>query len=465
MSLFGYFSLGLQSMNAAQVGLQVAGDNISNVFTPGYARRRAQLSPGFPVQVPGGYLDQGVVVARLQRMEDMFTQASLQREQGRHAGSEERLRGLRQVESLFGSLDQGGTIAAALAGFSTALTEVAAQPENLALRRSAVSAAEGLARSIRGTYDRLRAQRGLEDQNVQSLVSETNSLAEELARLNREIAAAESSGDVSAPLRDQRTLIVEELVRLTGGTAIPGANGRIHFSLPGGPTLVTGDDALPLGTSIAVDGTTRILSGADGRDITDRLREGKLGAILYVRDETLAQKMTGLDTLATEVINRANALTTGAFDLSGAAGGVLFQPDPPGGAGVAGAIAVDTALDQDPALLALSGTGAPGEGDIALLLAAIPADSLPGLGGRSPQQFLADMQTDLGDDIVQVDVDEEVSRALVESFTAQRDAVSSVSLDEEAVALIESQRAYEAAARFIQVLNSMTEVAVNLGGR
>ena len=44
MSLFGYFSLGLQSLNAAQLGLQVAGDNISNAFTPGYARRRADLA-------------------------------------------------------------------------------------------------------------------------------------------------------------------------------------------------------------------------------------------------------------------------------------------------------------------------------------------------------------------------------------------------------------------------------------
>jgi len=465
MSLFGYFSLGLQSLNAAQVGLQVAGDNISNVFTPGYARRRVELSPGYPVQVPGGYLDQGVVVARLNRMEDMFTQASLQRELGHQAGSEERLRGLRQVESLFGSLGQGGTIAATLAGFSAALTEVGAQPENLALRRGAISAASSLSQAIRSTHDRLSGQRGLEDQNVQAVVNETNSLAQELAGLNREIAAAESSGDVAAPLRDQRTLIVEELVRLTGGTATPGANGRVHFSFSGGPTLVTGDDALPIETSQAADGTTRIISGADGRDITDRTREGKLGALLYVRDETLAQELAGLDTFAGELIGRANSLTSGAFDLAGLAGGPLFQPDPPVGPGVAGSIAVDAALAQDPARLALSSTGAPGESDVAGLLAAIPTESLSGLGNLSPQQFLSDLQSVLGDEIVRVDVDEGVSRALVESLTAQRDAVSRVSLDEEAVALIENQRAYEAAARFIQVLNSVTEVAVNLGGR
>jgi len=462
MSLFGYFSLGLQSLNAAQVGLQVAGDNISNAFTPGYARRRVELTPGYPVQVAGGLLDQGVVVARLNRMEDMFTRAALQRELGNQAGGEERLRGLHQIEGIFGSLDQSGTIATSLASFSAAMSEAGAQPESLTLRRGAISAAEGLAQSIRGTYERLNAQRSLEDQAARGIVDETNSLAEELASLNREIATAEAAGGVAAPLRDQRTLIVEELTRLTGGSAISGAGGRIHFALSGGPTLVTGDDALPLDTLQAADGTTRILSGADGRDVTDRLREGRLGAVLHIRDDTIAQKLDDLNTLAVEIVSDVNAKTAAGFDLNGAPGSRLFQPIPPIGPHVAARIGIDPTVAQDPALLAISSTGAPGEGDIALQIAATPTDSLAGLGSLSPQEFLAQMQSRLGDEIVQTDVDEGVSRSLVEILVAQRDAVSAVSLDEEAVALIENQRAYEAAARFIQVLNSITEVAVNL---
>jgi len=118
MSLFGYYYLGLQSMSAARYGLQVAGDNIANVNTPGYARRRFDLTPGYPVNVPGGLLDQGVDVAGLRRMEDMFLQASLEREMGRQAGSEEMLRGLEQIESLFGPLDSSGSISTALSEYT-----------------------------------------------------------------------------------------------------------------------------------------------------------------------------------------------------------------------------------------------------------------------------------------------------------------------------------------------------------
>jgi len=465
MNLFGYFSIGLQSMNAAQLGLRVAGDNIANAFTPGYARRRVDLTSGYQVNVPGGLLGQGVQVEGLRRMEDRFLQASLQREQGRQAGGEERLRGLRQVESFFGNLEQGGSIASTLAGFSASFDELAGQADNLALRRGAISSAESAARAIRDTYGRLETQRGLENQAAESVVARVNSLAGELAGLNRQIAIEESAGGVAAPLRDQRIVVIDELVQLTGGSAVTDDNGRVQFSFRGGPTLVTGDDALPLKTRRAADGTLRILSGADGRDITDRLREGRLGGVLYLRDETIAGRLADLDLLATDLIGRANALTTGAFDLQGNAGGALFQPDPPAGPGVARNIAVDTALQQDPTLLAVSTSGAPGDGDVALQLAGLSDAPAAGLGGRSAAGFVGDLLSGLGDEIARTDVGEGVARSLVDNLSAQIDSVSGVSLDEEAVSLIEYQRSYEAAARFIQVLNSFTEIAVNLVGR
>jgi len=50
-----------------------------------------------------------------------------------------------------------------------------------------------------------------------------------------------------------------------------------------------------------------------------------------------------------------------------------------------------------------------------------------------------------------------------QQIAARRDAISGVSLDEEAVELIRYQRAYEAAARFMQVLNEVTEVTLSIG--
>jgi flagellar hook-associated protein 1 FlgK len=43
-----------------------------------------------------------------------------------------------------------------------------------------------------------------------------------------------------------------------------------------------------------------------------------------------------------------------------------------------------------------------------------------------------------------------------------RDDISKVNLDEEAIALLEFQRAYEAAARMVMTLDQMTEVALGM---
>jgi flagellar hook-associated protein 1 FlgK len=44
-----------------------------------------------------------------------------------------------------------------------------------------------------------------------------------------------------------------------------------------------------------------------------------------------------------------------------------------------------------------------------------------------------------------------------------REQISGVSLDEEAIRLVEYQRAYQASARMVTVLSELTEMAVNLG--
>jgi flagellar hook-associated protein 1 FlgK len=459
-ALFGYYDLGLRALNAARAGLQVAGDNIANAATPGYARRRLELVSGHPVRVTGGMLDSGVEIARIRRFEDRFLQAALEREQGTLDHSREQLRGLQEIESAFGTLGGEG-VSSAYSGFAAAFSGLAAQPENVALRRTAISAADTLARQLRDAYGRLEAQRRSEDAAVDQEVTEINRLAAQLAELNVEIAREEAGGTTAAPLRDARQTVIEALVARTGGSVATAEGGRVVFSLPGGTTLVTAERARPLAAARDASGLLR-LSGADGTDITDRLRGGKLGALLELRDDRLPARLGELDELAADLIERANALTTAASDLDGDPGQALFVPDPPPATGAARTIAVSAALLADPRLLAISADGAPGDGSVAIEISALATSGSARLGGRAPSAFLSEMLASIGGDVVQADVTSGVARGLVDSLLARREAVSGVSLDEEAVDLMRYQRAFEAAARFMQVLNEVSEIAVNL---
>jgi flagellar hook-associated protein 1 FlgK len=459
-ALFSYYDLGLRALNAARAGLQVAGDNIANASTPGYARRRVELASGHPVRVTGGMLDAGVEIVRIRRFEDRFLQATLERERGTLDHSRERLRGLQEIETAFGTLGSEG-LSSAYSGFSTAFAGLAAQPESLALRRTAISAADTLARQMRDAYGRLAAQRRSEDAAVEQEVAEIDRLAAQLAELNLRIAQEEADRTTAAPLRDERQTVIEALVEHTGGSPAAAENGKVTFALPGGTTLVTAERARPLVATRDASGFLR-LAGPDGTDVTDRLRGGKLGALLALRDESLPARLGELDALAADLIERANALTAAASDLDGNPGQPLFVPDPPPAAGAARTIALSAAIVADPRLLAISADGEPGDGSVATEISALATSGSTRLGGRAPSAFLSEMAASIGGEVVQADVTSAVAQGLVDSLVARRDAVSAVSLDEEAVDLMRYQRAFEAAARFMQVLNEVSEIAVNL---
>ncbi len=472
---FGYFDLGLRAMNAARLGMQVAGDNISNANTPGYVRRRLELQPGFPIQVQGGQLDSGVEVARISRMEDRFLQANLEREQGSLGESGERLRGLMDLEAIYGNLDGSG-LAGSLSAFSSAFTQLAGQPEGTAQRRAAVSAADDLARMLRDTYQRVRQQQSGEDQAISVTVEKVNNLASQLASLNEQIHATEIDGTIAAPLRDRRSQVLEQLVELTGGTVVNSPNGKVGFSLPGGPTLVTADTASSNPIELVgvrnAQGLLQIQAGGRLTDVTASLRGGRLGAMLYLRDEAVQTQLSELDALASDLAARVNALTTsgvdgsgnptGPYDLRGNPGGPVFVSTNPAQPITAATISVSAALLSDPLLLAVSSTGATGDGTVAESIAAWKDGVSAALGGKTPAVFLADRLSSLGNDIARADVSNTVSSDLVDGLINRREQVSGVSLDEEAADLLKNQQSFQAAAHFLTVINQLTQTAIDL---
>lgn len=455
----GYYDFGLRALAAARVGLQVSGDNIANVNTPGFTRRRVDLTVGLPVRLGPGYLDRGVELQDIGRSANPFVQSNLEREKGGLAESETRLRGLQDIERIYGELGDEGLLFA-YADFSNRFTELAGQPTNSELRRAAVAAADTLATRFNGLYQRLEEQQRSENDAINATIDEINGLSGELAELNRAIITFEGDGSTISSLRDKRDQVVERLSELTGGKAFAGPQGRLNFTLSGGPTLVSGDSAIAIGGTNNPAGQVQL--SLSGIDVTARLREGQLGALIGLRDDAIPTQLADLDALARNLIGRTNGVTTSSTDLNGAPGTALFEPGSPFPPGIAGSISVSAAILSDPSLLAVSSSGAPDNGDGAVAIGNIFQSAAPTLGGRTPEVFLADSLAALGTDIVRADIDAGVSRGLVDDLQARRDEISGVSLDEEAINLTRYQQAYEAAAQFIQILNEISATALTL---
>ena len=151
-------------------------------------------------------------------------------------------------------------------------------------------------------------------------------------------------------------------------------------------------------------------------------------------------------------------------DLSGVAGGDLFTPFvqavPGSNAGAARTMSVAIV---DPAKIAAAGpTSGPGSNANALLLAGLRDQPLQLPGNMTAYEFYANLIFTLGTDLKSAQDNEGTQSMVLQQLQNQRDAFSGVNLDDEAVNIIRYQKAYEASARFIKVVDTLTEQLIQI---
>jgi len=207
-----------------------------------------------------------------------------------------------------------------------------------------------------------------------------------------------------------------------------------------------------------VGGTSHVLAGVGGEDVTSNLTGGDLGGVLQARDQELPGYSNALDSLAYAIGTQVNQQNEQGVDGNGNAGQALFSlPGNPTGA--AAGIQVST---TDPQLIAASsvGEGSAGNGN-ATALANLSTTNI--VGGQTASSFLASFLAQVGTDTAGASTNNTAQQATLTQLTTQRDSLSGVSLDEEAANLTQYQRSYQAASQVFTIINSLMASAINLG--
>ncbi|MFQ5766654.1 MAG: flagellar hook-associated protein FlgK, partial [Acidobacteriota bacterium] len=258
MNLFAYFQVGRTALSASQAALDVAGNNIANVNTPGFSRRRLDLTTLFPQRVAGGYIGQGVDVLSLHRVRDNFLAAQIQSGIGTRAGLEARQQTLAGLEAVLGPLD-GSPLATALDRLSQALSDVADSPENSGVRQAAVSAAGDLAAQLRSTHDQISRSQQEADAGIAATLPEVNRLTSKIAALNSSIRQIQAAGQEPSDLLDQRDQAVDDLAGLVAIHLVKAKDGSVSVALNGGGgTLVSGSTAYTVAAEPGASGLSSV---------------------------------------------------------------------------------------------------------------------------------------------------------------------------------------------------------------
>ena len=328
-------NIGLSGLNAAQWGLTVTSENISNSTTAGYDVESPVYSESSGQYTSSGYLPQGVSTTTVQRAYSQYLTAELNTAQSQGGALSTNYTMLAQLNNLVGSPTSG--ISTAITNYFTGLQNVETSPSTSATRQTAISDAQTLASQLNaaGTqYDQLRSSVNTQ---MADTVSQINTYTAQIAKLNDQINAAASSGQPPNQLMDQRDQAVSSLSQLIGVQVVQ-TNGSYNVYMQGGQSLVQGSTSYNLGTAASpgdVSESAVTYLGAAGSSTsapTQYLSDsqvagmgGQLGGLVQFRSQSLDPAEAQLGAIATSFAAQVNAQNALGLDLNGNAGGALFS--------------------------------------------------------------------------------------------------------------------------------------------
>ncbi|MBN9165022.1 MAG: flagellar hook-associated protein FlgK [Myxococcales bacterium 68-20] len=443
MGLFSLLGTARDGILAQSAALTTTGQNIANVSTPGYVRRRAVLE-----STQAG----GVRVAMNQRTFDRFAFGHLVGQQSKLAAAEARSYALTEIETTLAP--PNGSIGDSAMALVQAFNALAAFPVDPSLRADVIAKTQNLATTISSTAKALETTGENLLGRARDVVGEVNATLSQIADLNKQIATALGAGGDPSGLRDQRDLAIRQVGERVGAQAVEGPDGRVTL-FAAGSVLVEGNGFSALSMDLDANGAMRFfVNGATKNEITSRIDTGMLGGLREARDVDLAKMRDKVDAYAFDLANAFNAVHSTGYGTDGVTGRDLFVP-PATQKGAAASMAIDPALVDHPERIgaAASTNELPGGNGVALQLGNL--GTAPAFGGTTLADRFADIATDIGLRKSAARAECELRTDTLSVAEQLEGSANAVSLEEEMVDLAQYQRAFEASTKVLRTVDEL----------
>lgn len=485
-------AMGAKSLSNQRIGIEVTGRNIANVNTAGASRQRVDLSADISINYTYGQQGTGSYVQGIQALRSKVIDASVVREssldgyyntmQDQTTLAQSALGENLTTSSATAAASSTSGIQLAMNDYFDAWQALSTSPTSQAYRQQVLAKGQTLATDLNTSNQRLISQRDDVATDAASVTSTVNSISDAIANLNIQIVRSEANGGTANDLRDQRQLQLQNLGELVNINvdSTTNSNGTLIVTLAstsgaGLVTLVNGGASGSTATTQALgtnyDPTTNppltiTYTGSSGTStIADSVAQtitGVLGADVNVANEVIGSEsnatgggagMLGqLDTLASNIVSIINTQHKLGYDNEATPQtNIDFFT---AGNTRAANISVASGIAADVNTIAASNNTGRLNGSNATLLANMRTDAslLPAY-----QSIVAG----IGQQVQQADQQAASQKVVSDSVKTQQNSVSGISLDEETTNLQMYQRAYEASARFISVIDQMLSRVIN----
>ena len=475
MSILNILQSGRGGMTTSKAGIATSGHNISNANTEGYSRQRVHSEAEVSGQINGTggpYVGQGSKLARIERVNDQYLEKQL-REGGREmAHFEEKQVFLNQMEDVFNEMNGDG-LNRIMTRFYNDFRKLSNEPTSEAIRQSVRESSQAMVndfKRIRTEMDQIRSHI---DTRIEGNMKELDGLSQELKDLNVRIHTAEIQGHEANDLEDHRDKILQKMATYADLGIHKDNNGMVSVDVKGVGPLVTGPNAEKYYVARAAaqpdtgspeNGLQISRSQYGTQYVTHQFTNGKIGALVEMRDKTMSTAIDRLDQLAHAVATSVNEIHAKGFTQDGETGVHFFNPIN-GVSGAAHSLSLSEAVRSDVGNIAAGiAPNSPSDNRLALAIANLQNARFMNGGQTTADDFYNSIVADVG--VANSRNNEALGqqKGILANMQKMRDQIAGVSIDEEVTNLMQFQHAFDASARVIKVADEMLDTVLKLRG-
>ncbi len=339
MGLFSTLSIGTRGLFAAQLGMDVAGQNVSNADVAGYSRKRLNMTADYRADGQYGQMGFGVDVINIDRMRDKMIDQQIQRQNQQVGSYQEYDYTLQQIENIFNEPGSTG-LASFVDKFFDSWQNLANNPADISARTMVKTSADIMVDVFHNLSGELSNLKAATNEKLRANADSVNELTKEIFNLNIEIGSVEINNQKANDSRDKRDGLLKELSSLVDIDTQENSQGQISVTSNGNllvSPVGSRDIEITTTTFTMPDGTQASNIGLRFKDSQKNYNptSGAINGLFGCRDTIIPEYEEKLNTIAKALMTSVNNLHQRGYNLMGYTGLDFFNPNATGASDIA----------------------------------------------------------------------------------------------------------------------------------
>lgn len=507
-STFLGLNVSYTGLQAAQTAINTTAHNISNVNTDGYSRQQAVITAADALIVNSGTysIGGGVVVTGIEQIRDSYYDVKYRNNRTNYGQYEVKQNYMTQIEDYLNEFKLSG-FTTEYSKFFSAIAQLKNTPSEESVRNSVINSALSLTQYFNTLSTNLTNVQKDANEEIKNQVGQINTIAQNIASLNKQINQIEANNGSANDLRDKRSNLLDQLSQITNidtseqdmgnglKTCVVKVNGQILVDTYDYNTLITEAKEQKENVSDA-QGLYNIKwqNGLEFNEYSQTLG-GTLKGLIDVRDGnngsieksttdadgnkvlTLTQNsddntsykgvphyVSKLNQFMDTFTSAVNELLVSGKTLEGKDGIPLFTVKYENSAMSALSVTVNAELVKDQSKLATTTNLSSGASycDIVEKIAALENDKI--YEGGTGSYFLESIVAEIGIDSDKSTTFYKNYSNISQTIKNQRLSVMGVDENEEGVDILKFQQAYSLSSKMMSVMNQIYDKLINQTG-